>query len=186
MQAREGMLYMQSHSQCDHMYSIPSPAYTLYAPYLLTHAGLTVSLLIQALTLFLCGALKPVRFIMYSIAHLLAGIAACAVLAGILPGPLTIACRLSNGTSVVQGLFIGEPVLPIIIDRRMLKTDDIFVELFLTCFLCFTVCLAAIEKHRATHICAIAIGMALFSTQLLALTFTGAAVNTGKYTVAAS
>lgn len=52
--------------------------------------------------------------------------------------------------------------------------------MFLTCFLCFTVCLTAIERHRATHICAIAIGLALFSTQLFALKLTGAAVNTGK------
>lgn len=157
------------------------PAYMSYRLLLLVVGDLTLYLLIQALTLFLCGALKPVRFIMYSIAHLLAGIAACGALAGILPGPLAIACRLGNGTSVVQGLFIGETVLLTIIDRRMTEIDVFFVELFLTCFLCFTVCLAAIEKHRATHICAIAIGMALFSTQLLALKFTGAAVNTGRY-----
>ncbi|KAK9897272.1 aquaporin-like protein [Cystobasidium minutum MCA 4210] len=112
-----------------------------------------------ALTLFLVGALKPLRFALYCIAHLLAGIAACAVLAGIMPGNLAIACRLGNGTSVVRGLFI---------------------EMFLTCFLCFTVCLTAIERHRATHICAIAIGLALFSTQLFALKLTGAAVNTAR------
>ena len=63
---------------------------------------------LQALTLLLVGALKPVRFVMYCIAHLAAGIAACAVLSGMLPGPLSIACQLGNGTTVVQGLFIGE------------------------------------------------------------------------------
>lgn len=64
-------------------------------------------LVLQALTLVLLGAIKPGRFVLYCIAHSLGAIAACGVLAGILPGPLTIACRLSNGTSVVQGFFIG-------------------------------------------------------------------------------
>lgn len=35
------------------------------------------------------------------------------------------------------------------------------------------------EKNKATHICALAIGTALFSTQLFALNFTGASVNSG-------
>lgn len=52
--------------------------------------------------------------------------------------------------------------------------------MLLTCALCFAVVMTAVERHRATHLCAIAIGLALFSTQLFALSFTGAAVNSAR------
>lgn len=81
------------------------------------------------------------------------------------------------------------------------------IEMFLTCFLCFTVVMTAVvshsqisccvsvsqrkedilteefgeqEKNKATHICALAIGAALFSTQLLALNLTSAGVNPAR------
>ncbi|KAK8034811.1 hypothetical protein PG993_009806 [Apiospora rasikravindrae] len=59
------------------------------------------------------------------------GIAASAVIYGLLPGPLNIRTNLGGGTTVVQGLFI---------------------EMFLTAELVFTIFMLAAEKHKATYI----------------------------------
>lgn len=62
----------------------------------------------QALALLLAGAIKPVRFVLYTIAQLLGAIAAAAVLSGLLPGPLRVLCERGNGMGVAQALFFGE------------------------------------------------------------------------------
>lgn len=65
----------------------------------------------QALALLLSGAISPIRFILYVIAQFLGAIAACAVLLGMLPGPLQVECERSNGMGVAQALFFGELLL---------------------------------------------------------------------------
>lgn len=112
-----------------------------------------------ALMLMLLGVISPVRFVLYSIAQLLGAIAASAVLLGVLPGPLLVNCAPSNGTGVAQALFY---------------------EMFLTFGLCMTVIMLAVEKNKSTPLAPLAIGFALFSTQLAGINFTGAAVNTAR------
>lgn len=60
--------------------------------------------------------------------------------------------RLSAETSIVRGLFI---------------------EMFMTALLVFTIFMLAAEKHRATFIAPIGIGLALFVAHLAGARFTG-------------
>lgn len=84
--------------------------------------------------------------------------AACGLLQALLPGPLAVTPALGAGTNHAQGLFI---------------------ECFVTCALVLSVLFLAVEKHRATYLAPIGIGITLFaghmfvSSQALSLIFYG-------------
>lgn len=63
------------------------------------------------------------------------------MVSGLFPGPMKVQTSLGDGTSVNQGLFI---------------------EMFLTAELIFTILMLAVEKHRATPMAPVGIGAALF------------------------
>lgn len=69
-----------------------------------------------------------------------AGLVSC-----MFPGPLAVQTELTNGTSIAQGLFI---------------------EMFLTAELVFTVLMLAAEKTKATFIAPVGIGLSLFVAEL--------------------
>ena len=100
-----------------------------------------------AVTLALClvGAAPYVRGILVFVSQLLGGIAAAGVVAVLFPGPLNVKTVLKPGTSVSQGLFI---------------------EMFLTAQLVFTIFMLAAEKHKATFIAPVGIGLSLFIAEL--------------------
>ena len=79
------------------------------------------------------------------IAQIIGAIAASAVVDGLFPGGLNVRTSLGAGTTVVQGLFI---------------------EMFLTAELVFTIFMLAAEKHKATFIAPIGIGLSLFVAEL--------------------
>lgn len=112
-----------------------------------------------SLALLLIHIISPVRFVLYTTAQLLASIAAAGVLQGLLPGPLSVSTTLGAGTNRAQGLFI---------------------ELFITCALVLSVLFLAVEKHRATFLAPVGIGITLFAGQLFALVYTGASMNTAR------
>jgi len=112
-----------------------------------------------AFTLVLLGAITPFRFVLYVFAQLLGAIAAAGVLQGLLPGELNVNCAPGNGIGIAQALFY---------------------EMFLTFALCITVIMVAVEKNKSTPFSPLAIGFALFATQLAGIQFTGAAVNTAR------
>ncbi|PLW09708.1 hypothetical protein PCANC_02135 [Puccinia coronata f. sp. avenae] len=112
-----------------------------------------------ALALLMTGALKPIRFFLYVIAEILAGITASGILNAILPGSLAVGCGLGLETKVWQGLII---------------------EAVLTGILTFTVLFLAVEKHRATPFAPVAIGLVLFATHMFGVIFTGAAMNSAR------
>jgi aquaporin related protein len=76
---------------------------------------------------------------------MLGGIAASGVVSALFPGPLNIGVRLGGGTSVTQGLFI---------------------EMFLTTQLIIVIMMLAVEKHRATFLAPLGIGLSLFIAHL--------------------
>ena len=76
-------------------------------------------------------ALPPVRGIILFVAQILGAICSAAVVSCLFPGPLKVATSLAGGTSIAQGLFI---------------------EIFLTAELVFTIFMLAAEKHRGTFI----------------------------------
>ena len=93
------------------------------------------------LGLVLIGAVPPVRGLLVFPAQILGGIAASGVVSGLFPGPLLVNLSLGAGTSIVQGLFI---------------------EMFLTIEFLVVIFMLAVEKHRATFLAPLGIGMTLF------------------------
>jgi len=112
-----------------------------------------------SLALFLVGALKPVRFVLYSIAQLAGGIAASALIFALTPGKLVFNTSLQKGIHPEQGVFI---------------------EAFCTAALCLSVLMLAVEKHKATPLAPVGIGLTLFACHLFAVFYTGAALNTAR------
>ena len=93
----------------------------------------------------LIGAMPPTRGGLIFFAQLLGAIASAGVVSALFPGPLNLRTSLGAGTSIVQGLFI---------------------EMFLTAQLVFTIFMLAAEKHKATFIAPIGIGLSLFIAEL--------------------
>jgi aquaporin related protein len=109
--------------------------------------------------MFLIGALPPVRAILLFFTQILGGITASGLISAMLPGPLTVQTKLGGGTSVVQGLFL---------------------EMMLTATLVFAIFMMAAEKHRATFIAPVGIGLALFVAELVGVYFTGGSLNPAR------
>ncbi|KAK0756221.1 hypothetical protein N5P37_011136 [Trichoderma harzianum] len=111
------------------------------------------------LGLVLVGAVKPIRGLLIFPAQIVAGIAAAAVTDALLPGPLLVANKLASGTSISRGLFI---------------------EMFLTAQLVITVYFLAVEKHRATFLAPLGIGLAVFIAHICGTNFTGTGINPAR------
>lgn len=86
-----------------------------------------------AVTFGMCliGALPWVRGVLLFVTQILGGLASAALVSCLFPGPLNVQTSLGGSTSVVQGLFI---------------------EMFLTAQLVFTIFMLAAEKHKGTFI----------------------------------
>ena len=91
------------------------------------------------------GAMPWVRGVFVVFSQILGGIAAAAVVSALFPDALLVRTNLAAGTSVVRGLFI---------------------EMFLTAQLVFTIFMLAAEKHKGTFIAPIGIGLSLFIAEL--------------------
>ncbi|BGP14977.1 hypothetical protein JCM10213v2_002932 [Rhodosporidiobolus nylandii] len=102
--------------------------------------------------MLLVGALTPLRAALLTVSQLLGGITAAAILHAIVPGTLNVRTLLAPGVSIARGLFI---------------------EMFLTAILMLTILLLAAEKHKATFLAPIGIGMALFIAELFGVFYTG-------------
>ena len=63
-----------------------------------------------ALALTLVGAISPLRCVLVSVAQIIGGITAAALIDGLMPGPLNVATTLGENTSISQGIlpFPGE------------------------------------------------------------------------------
>ncbi|CAN9211246.1 unnamed protein product [Alternaria alternata] len=107
----------------------------------------------------LVGALGWMKVLLLIVAQLLGAIAAAAVVSGLFPGPLSVNTTLSRETSITRGLFI---------------------EMFLTFMLLLTIFMLAAEKHKATFIAPIGIGLALFIAELAGVYFTGGSLNPAR------
>ena len=100
----------------------------------------------------LIGAIPWLRGAVVFVAQILGAISSAAVVSALFPGPLNVRTGLSDEaagaivtTSIVQGLFI---------------------EMFLTAELVFTIFMLAAEKHKATFIAPVGIGLALFVCEM--------------------
>ena len=107
----------------------------------------------------LVGALSWTRGALLFIAQMLGALAVAGVTLGLFPGDLAVTTTLGGGTSTVQGLFI---------------------EMFLTAQLVFTIFMLAAEHHKATFIAPVGIGLSLFVAELTGVFFTGGSLNPAR------
>lgn len=91
--------------------------------------------------------------------QLVAGICAAAVVQGILPESLSVANSLGNGTNKAQGVFL---------------------EMFMTAQLVLTVYFLAVEKHRATFLAPVGIGISVFIAHIVGTNYTGTGINPAR------
>jgi len=115
-----------------------------------------------AVTLGMClaGQLSWARAAFLFPTQILAGMVAAALVSCMFPGDIrTVNTTLSPGTSIAQGVFI---------------------EMFLTCELVFTVLMLAAEKNKATFIAPVGIGLALFVAELAGVYYTGGSLNPSR------
>lgn len=87
------------------------------------------------------GSMPWLRGVLLLPSQLLGGIVASALVRCMFPGPLAVNTTLADGVSPAQGVFI---------------------EMFLTSLLVFTILMLAAEKHPATFLAPVGIGIALF------------------------
>ena len=90
---------------------------------------------------------------------MLGAMAAAAVVYVLFPGPLAVTTTLSGNTNKAQGVFI---------------------EMFLTAQLVFTIFMLAAEKHKGTFIAPVGIGLSLFIAELAGVYYTGGSLNPAR------
>ncbi|CAO2658470.1 Nn.00g061930.m01.CDS01 [Neocucurbitaria sp. VM-36] len=111
------------------------------------------------LGIYLIGAITAVRAGLCFVAQMFAGMCAAAVIQAILPGPLNVSTTLGFGVSPARGVFL---------------------EMFLTALLVFTIFMLAAEKHKATFLAPIGIGLSLFVAEMVGVFFTGGSLNPAR------
>lgn len=93
-------------------------------------------------------------------AEILGGICAAALVECMLPGQISVVnTELGNSVSVAQGVFI---------------------EMFLTSLLIFTIHMLAAEKSKVTFLAPLGIGLALFVAELAGVLYTGGSLNPAR------
>jgi len=115
-----------------------------------------------AVTLALCitGVVPILRSVFIFVSQMVGAIAAAAVIQGLTPGyEVVFGVKLAGGISIPQGLFL---------------------EMFLTAELVFTVLMLAAEKTKATFVAPVGIGLALFVAELVGVYWTGGALNPAR------
>ena len=94
----------------------------------------------------LIGAITWVRAALLAVAQTIGAIAASYIVSALFRGGLAVGTELDEGTSVAQGVII---------------------EMILTAQLAFTIFMLAAEKHAATFLAPIGIGLSLFIAELI-------------------
>ena len=113
----------------------------------------------MTLALALIGGVTWTRAGIVLVAQLLGSMAASGVVAGLFPGSMAVSTTLAPGVSIAQGVFI---------------------EMFLTAELVFTICMLAAEKHKGTFLAPVGIGLSLFIAELSGVYWTGGSLNPAR------
>ncbi|KAH7399901.1 aquaporin-like protein [Cadophora sp. MPI-SDFR-AT-0126] len=111
------------------------------------------------LALALLRALSPLRAVLLFIAQVTGATFSAYIVSVLFPTAFNVRTTLASGTSIAQGLFI---------------------EAVCTAELVFTIIMLAGEKHRATFIAPVGIGLALFISELVAVYYTGGSLNPAR------
>jgi aquaporin rerated protein, other eukaryote len=100
----------------------------------------------------LIGAVPWARAGLVFLAQICGAMASAGIVSALYPGTMNVSTALGGNTSVAQGVFI---------------------EMFLTAMLVFTIFMLAAEKHKGTFLAPVGIGLALFICELAGVYFTG-------------
>ncbi|GAB7362768.1 hypothetical protein MBLNU230_g3072t1 [Neophaeotheca triangularis] len=111
------------------------------------------------LAMVLTHTIPMVRGWLLLLAQIVGGIFASFLVSVIFPTAPNLRTTLSDGTSLVRGVFI---------------------EAILTAELVFTILMMAKEKHRSTFLAPVAIGLALFVAELVGVYYTGGSLNPAR------
>ncbi|KAL8890763.1 MAG: hypothetical protein Q9215_002141 [Flavoplaca cf. flavocitrina] len=111
----------------------------------LANQVMILTVITVSLGMCLVGALPWLRGALLTLSQILGGIISAAIVSVLFPGPLNVRTSLSPTATIAQGLFI---------------------EMFLTTQLVFTIFMLAAEKHKGTFIAPIGIGLSLFIAEL--------------------
>lgn len=111
------------------------------------------------LAMLLVRAIPPIRAACLFLAQILGSLLASVIVRYLFPETFNVRTTLSGGTSIVQGVFI---------------------EAVLTAELVFTIFMLAKEKHKATFIAPVGIGLALFIAEMVGVQFTGGSLNPAR------
>ncbi|CAJ2510591.1 Uu.00g062160.m01.CDS01 [Anthostomella pinea] len=111
------------------------------------------------MAMMIIRAVNPVRGVLSIITQMVASILAAAICYGLLPPGSLPATKLGDQTSITQGLFI---------------------EMFLTAQVVLAIFMLATEKHKATYIAPVGIGLAVFAAVLAGQSYTGASINPAR------
>ncbi|TQS36101.1 hypothetical protein Golomagni_03457 [Golovinomyces magnicellulatus] len=109
--------------------------------------------------LALIGAITWIRCALLFFTQTLATITAAYMVDALFRGDLNVGTGLGNGTSIAQGIII---------------------EMLLTAQLTFTVFMLATEKHDATYLAPIGIGLSITIAMLVGIEWTGASLNPAR------
>ncbi|KAJ4407736.1 hypothetical protein N0V91_003706 [Didymella pomorum] len=109
--------------------------------------------------MLLCRAISPIRASLLLVAQVVGSIFSSYVVSVMFPTTFNVRTTLSSGTSLVRGVFI---------------------EAVLTAELVFTIFMLAKEKHKATFIAPVGIGLALFIAELVGVYYTGGSLNPAR------
>jgi len=112
-----------------------------------------------SLGMLLVGAITPLRAGLLTISQVLGGMTGAALIDALTPGTLNVRTQLAPGVSVARGLFI---------------------EMFMTAMLMITILLLAAEKHKATYLAPVGIGLSLFIAELMSVYYTGGSLNPAR------
>ena len=109
--------------------------------------------------MLLTRSLTMTRFFLMLIAQLCGSMFASFIVSVLFPTHFNVRTTLSTDTSLAQGIFI---------------------EALLTAELVFTIFMLAKEKHKATFIAPVGIGLALFIAELVGVFYTGGSLNPAR------
>jgi len=111
------------------------------------------------LGMYMTKAIPLFRSLLLVTAQICGSMLASVIVKYLFPTPFNVRTTLSTGTSLVRGVFI---------------------EAILTAELVFTIFMLAKEKHKATFIAPVGIGLALFVAELVGVFYTGGSLNPAR------